>query len=1412
MNSEFDTEQLFSTQTMQENFAEFFNENEIEIAATQENSQTSEESQIASSQCFDDYEETQQPPTQYEERQRLLNDPTIPSREKFSQHFLSQFHRLKKKEKSPPPPEVEISQEQIEMLEYARRCMIAHPDIDHTLRTPKNIQRPKDDMPEEIRNFCIKKGFLRASKVQEMLSQASSNRRHNEINFLTDDEDEIYGLTQAELEAKQRFGSPTTQNVLHNIEDVDSEMLAVVEEQELLCKSLGSLSQILESSAQAAEFIEATLSQSVNRNSQELDTTMIDLETLSDDDEDKNHLPCTEELEGDFIICPSQKTQLNAVEVVKHSDSLVSKSPEDHNMTGVNFLLDSSHEDDENELNLSSGFVSMLDGSDKVQPKFNGFGFASGKCNKLKEDTINRFKNVFHLEDQKMSLESGFEANAPCEDQQQFKTPSFSGFGFASGKSFQFNEDKMRKLKEKFDHENEIHDAEIEKNKLTEMKTPEVTFKVPSFVSSTPVTSKSNVGGFSIASGRNVQLKAETLKRFADAFDKEDEEIMKSNLKPPLKKNRLNFEASSPLPQSPLVMQSFRKGILQHSTPLATTSRGSKTSTITESQEISISKELFASIDDSDDNQSEDEEIEPKRKKTCIRLINKFNGSFDSNCSFDMNELESFEMQMKITEELKSLRRKAIEEMKILIKEKPHSECLPMLGSLRSKKSSENRRKLKNVVGNVQILNRHNITMRNVVEFMFEMRNYVSEEICVTDTNGIIIGDNSRLIFNDQSLVGLEEIKLSFLITPGIDPRLATDKWIENAFKMIIFKLAWLENSFEAFKKFELLSPENLLLQMKYRYEREIDRCERSAIKKIVEHDDVPCRRMVLKVFDIFPNPTGYELMLSDGWYLIKASTDAALVDVIDRGKIKIGTKLITSCAELIGCDECDPLDLPAHVRLKIHANSTRRTSWDTRMGFCETPTPICVPLDSILPTGGVIGRIKVVIVHVYPIVFVDSSEEKKIYRSERQQNRVQNKIEMNDFATYERAAHEVQKELASELNERIQELQSSKYKFEDLSPEAICDLLEFNDNNDDDDNDDKSSLKSFMTKEMLRKVQKIRDERRIKFTDRIREKIKENGKKISHLLRFRVVDASNPKKTGIVSWWSPTEDFLETVKEGKIVEILNTTAGVINDKEIHVTAGKSSCLKVLTSNLMSIDRFSKYFKTETNIGDITCDFTPPNDEFDAAFFVIQFETNQEKNLEKVYVADEHENMLCINFWSSIKDYAFEDVIVEGHAIFARNLQWRQSHAHEVIPQAFVNNETTIFITNPQKECQRSRLKQLTNAGGNLAEFMIKCINKIADIESTSKSIDKENKTRMKQFKVVSKEKPTIPKPDFSRIFPVNLPTKVKSTQKKENSSIDKGSGRKQLGMSRSVVKSMALRSSATSGKKPTTMKRPLFK
>lgn len=103
-----------------------------------------------------------------------------------------------------------------------------------------------------------------------------------------------------------------------------------------------------------------------------------------------------------------------------------------------------------------------------------------------------------------------------------------------------------------------------------------------------------------------------------------------------------------------------------------------------------------------------------------------------------------------------------------------------------------------------------------------------------------------------------------------------------------------------------------VLSQLKYRYDREIDKAKRSAIRKIVEKDDTAAKRMVLFVSRILKHNLAYSFELCDGWYSIRTSSlDSVLSNAITSGKITIGTKLVIQGAELVGIEGgCSPLEV----------------------------------------------------------------------------------------------------------------------------------------------------------------------------------------------------------------------------------------------------------------------------------------------------------------------------------------------------------------------------------------------------------------------------------------------------------------------------------------------------------------------
>lgn len=72
-----------------------------------------------------------------------------------------------------------------------------------------------------------------------------------------------------------------------------------------------------------------------------------------------------------------------------------------------------------------------------------------------------------------------------------------------------------------------------------------------------------------------------------------------------------------------------------------------------------------------------------------------------------------------------------------------------------------------------------------------------------------------------------------------------------------------------------------------------------------------PTTSQAKKKKDLIHHVQTVMMEVTDGWYRIWAKPDPALQQLIDRKKIKIGRKIITTGAELAGShDSCSPLEV----------------------------------------------------------------------------------------------------------------------------------------------------------------------------------------------------------------------------------------------------------------------------------------------------------------------------------------------------------------------------------------------------------------------------------------------------------------------------------------------------------------------
>lgn len=315
---------------------------------------------------------------------------------------------------------------------------------------------------------------------------------------------------------------------------------------------------------------------------------------------------------------------------------------------------------------------------------------------------------------------------------------------------------------------------------------------------------------------------------------------------------------------------------------------------------------------------------------------------------------------------------------------------------------------------------------------------------------------------------------------------------------------------------------------------------------------------------------------------------------------------------------------------------------------------------------------------------------------------RLKNKLDVLNFSAYERIAHQVQQQELKELHARVKAIKKTRTKVEEMTVDELCDMLDA-----ETECDESINVQKQLSKSMQRQVQAERDHRRQAINDKVRQKIGEESKKVKQLLKFRVVDAVDPKKTGIISWWSPTDELLDVIKVGRNLEIVNTAAGAPG-KEIQISAGSSSSVKLIPRTKLPTTA-AQFLRQETKIAEINENFKPANDEFDVACIVVRVETKTTNNYVKVYVVDEHREVLCINFFNSIEDYAYEDVVTEGQVMYVKNLQWRQTHTNEKPVQAFVSSDCTTFTIHPATEANKIRLQQLKEVLKHNPDFVQNC-------------------------------------------------------------------------------------------------------
>ena len=216
------------------------------------------------------------------------------------------------------------------------------------------------------------------------------------------------------------------------------------------------------------------------------------------------------------------------------------------------------------------------------------------------------------------------------------------------------------------------------------------------------------------------------------------------------------------------------------------------------------------------------------------------------------------------------------------------------------------------------------------------------------------------------------------LLSLGASPTCINNAWTSSHYRWIVWKFSSLIRSFPFDYGPENLSPEFILQQLLYRYEREVNNCQRSPLKRIIEQDDAANRYLVLMIASLREAEGLMEL--SDGWYSVWAHVDKPILDLIAAGKLYSGCKLEIFGA-FLQAEEAIPAleasDAESSCKLRIHRNGMRRARWDAKLGLVRKRGFLRL-LKNVYPNGGIVPAIRVVVIRRYPVCYVEEDLEKR--------------------------------------------------------------------------------------------------------------------------------------------------------------------------------------------------------------------------------------------------------------------------------------------------------------------------------------------------------------------------------------------------------------------------------------------------
>ncbi|CAA0836257.1 Protein BREAST CANCER SUSCEPTIBILITY 2 homolog B [Striga hermonthica] len=445
-----------------------------------------------------------------------------------------------------------------------------------------------------------------------------------------------------------------------------------------------------------------------------------------------------------------------------------------------------------------------------------------------------------------------------------------------------------------------------------------------------------------------------------------------------------------------------------------------------------------------------------------------------------------------------------------------------------------------------------------------------------------------------------------------------TKEWVANHYKWILWKLASYERCYPAKFAGKLLVVSNVLEELRYRYEREVNHGHRSPIKKILDGDAPPSSMMVLCISTVSENHdlrSGNHIVspddgkdkapaieLTDGWYSMKALLDEPLSQKLASGKLFLGQKLRIWGAKLSGwVGPVSPFEAYQTTSLLLHMNGTYRCHWAERLGFCKHAFgPLA--FRCIKETGGAVPSTLVGVTRIYPLLYREKlSNGSFVVRSERIEakalqmyNQRRDTIVEGIISSFQREAEydlggDHESEEGAKLMKLLETAAEPEVLMAGMSSKELTSFASY-----------KAKLESKRQSEMQKSIEKAVEDAGLTERD------------VTPFLRIKVVGLTNRCKNsrksrphqGLITLWNPTQKQTLQLCEGKSYAV----KGLLPSKSDPYTLclqARGSSSKWLPLSPVMMENFEPFFDPRSSTAISTLSKVPLSGEFDIAAFIV---------------------------------------------------------------------------------------------------------------------------------------------------------------------------------------------------------------